>query len=290
MLKAIRKRSEPQRRSQQTTNSTPPDQGNALFEAFVCEFHWTVLQIGAIGSCMNAAAAQNRAWMLRSCSNLLPVESPVIKATLEAWQEIGLPRKLATSLQKIYVDLADANRKTRPISEAAGAFTGPQISLAKLEQMAALWRKISEECESAVQALEPESRWRLSGIYTGNSLVLGRFLKGVISGAHDCVSHLGEVAVPVLPQRRKTRSYALLQPCVIRRKEGTSMAFGRAISKNGIDVTCESAVDLKERVTVELRNGRKMRGIVVWSRDKNANIQFDEQLDTSDPLFTRRDR
>jgi PilZ domain len=288
MVKGILRFSQPSRSAvARSSVSSEPEQGNALFEALVCEFHWTVLQVGAITSCMNASVAQKRAWMLRSCSNFIPVETPVIRAALHTWQEIGLPRDLAASLKKIYLDLSDAKRLTVPVIRDAGSFTGPTISLAKLEQITALWLKLSEDCEAAVQSLEPEARWRLSGLYTGNSLVLGKFLREAISRSHDCVNQVGEVAVPVLPQRRKTPRYALLQPCMIRGQNGNAMAFARDISRNGIGLTCEQGFQLKERVLVELRNGRKMKGTIVWARNEYVNVQFEEPLSGDDPLIGR---
>ncbi|MFA5957145.1 PilZ domain-containing protein [Hyphomicrobium sp.] len=267
--------------------SFEPAHGHALFEALVCEFHWTVLQVAAITSCMNASVAENRAWKLRACSNLFPVESPVITAALRTWDEIGLPRDLSASLNKIYRDLSDAKRLALPIARDAGTFSGPNISLLKLQQIAAVWRKLTEDCEVALQSLEPEARWRLCGLYTGNSLVLGKFLKAAISGAYSCVNQIGEVAIPVLPQRRKTRRYVLVQPCTIRGRNVNAAVIARHISSNGIGLESDQDFELKERVIVELRNGRKIRGTIVWMRNKQLDVQFEETLAASDPLFAR---
>lgn len=288
MLKSLRNSSDALRRHPGLAAvSKDGEHGNALFEALVCEFHWTALQVGAVTSCINASVSQNRSWMMRSCGNLIPVESPSIKAGLRAWQEIDLPRELAASISGIYRDLSDAKRLTLPIILAAGAFTAPKISEPKLQQIAALWKKLSEDCESAVQELEPEARWRLGGLYTGNALLLGKFVRDAISGSYDCVNQIGEVAIPVLPQRRKTARYILLQPCKIRGADGSSIALAHDISRNGLELTCERSFSVKERVRVELRSGRKFSGIVVWTRQKLVNIQFDDALASDDPLFTR---
>jgi uncharacterized protein YuzE len=268
---------------------SPPagEHGNGLFEAFVCEFHWTALQIAAVTCCVNASAARNRAWMLRACCNLIPVESSVIRSSLNSWEEIGLPKKLASSLQEIFIDLSDAKVQTLPIVRDAGTFSETQVSAAKLEQMAILWRELAQACEAVLLVLEPEARWRLSGLYTGNCLVLGRFLRDAISGAHDCVNQFGEVAIPVLPQRRKLAHHALLQPCMLRGANGAVAAFAQDFSKCGMNLSCERNFELKERVFIELRSGRKIRGIVVWSRNNRLNVQFDEPLAGTDPLFMR---
>ncbi len=283
---ATRKSSQTPR--QEALHSLPErDQGNGLFEAFVCEFHWTALQIAAVTSCVNASAASNRAWMLRACSNLIPVESFAIRTALNLWEEVGFSKKLASSLQRIFLDLSDAKLQTLPIVRDAGTFSSPHVSAAKLEQIAILWRELSKACETVVQSLEPEARWRLSGLYTGNCLILGRFLRSAISGAHDCVNQFGEVAVPVLPQRRKSAHYALLQPCILRGASGSSAAFAQDFSKCGMNLSCDYGFQLKERVVIELRSGRKMRGTVVWARSKKLNVQFDEPLAEGDQLFVR---
>ncbi|WP_045834926.1 PilZ domain-containing protein [Hyphomicrobium sp. 99] len=288
MLKALLKIAEPARPSfPRSRISNEPDEGNALFEALVCEFHWAALQIGAIASCMNASLAFDRTWMLRTCSNLVPVEAPVVKVALRAWQDIGISGELAASISKIYFDLSDAKKLAMPLIESAGAFSGPSIPVAKLEQISALWRKLAEDCKIAVGRLEPETRWRFNGVYTGNALVLGKFLQDALAGGFGCVNQFGEVAIPVLPQRRKTPRYVLLQPCKISDKAGVSIAFARDISKNGIGLDCERDLALKERVFVELRNGRKMRGIVAWSHNKKVSVQFDEPLSDDDPLIAR---
>ncbi len=128
--------------------------------------------------------------MLRSCSNLVPVESPVVKVALRSWQDIGLPRDLAAAISRLYFDLADAKKLALPLINSAGIFVGPQIPLAKLEQITAVWRKLAEDCRDAVLELEPETRWRLNGAYTGNALVLGKFMKEAMAGSRACVNQL----------------------------------------------------------------------------------------------------
>ncbi len=287
MLKALRKSTPAARRALPRSNlSFDAERGNALFEALVCEFHWTVLQVGAITSCLNASVAYNRAWMLRSCTNFMPVESSVVRVAIRTWQDIGLPADLASSLRKVFMDLFEAKRLTLPIIRGAGAFAGPGVSMAKLQQLAAVWRKLLQDCEAAVQELEPEARWRLAGLYTANSLVLGKFVKEAIAGSHACVNQVGEVAIPVLPQRRMAPRYALAQPCLLRTQSGHAAASARDISRNGIGVVCEQTFQLKDRVVVELRNARRMRGTIVWLRSDYINIQFDEPLADDDPIFS----
>lgn len=286
MLSALLKFSEPAKSRPAPISSNEPIEGNALFEALVCEFHWTTLQIGAISCCMNASLASSRSWMLRSCSNLVPVESPVVRVALRAWQDIGMPRDLAAAISRLYFDLADAKKIALPLINSAGIFVGPQIPLVKLEQITAVWRKLAEDCRDAVLELEPETRWRLNGAYTGNALVLGKFMKEAMTGSRACVNNYGEVALPLLPQRRKTPRFMLLQPCKLISQGSTSIAFARDISKNGIGLNCERDFRVKDPVVVELRSGRKMKGLVVWCRSGKIGARFDNPLPDNDPLIS----
>jgi hypothetical protein len=287
MLRALLKFTEVSRpAAPAVTLASDPIEGNALFEALVCEFHWAALQIGAIAGCMNAGVALRRSWMLRSCRNLVPVESPVVRVALRSWQDVGYPREIAAAIGGVYFELSDAKKLTLPLISYAGVFVGPQIPFAKLEQISAVWRKLADDCNAAVQELEPETRWRLNGLYTANALVLGKFLKEVMAGSYACVNQYGEVALPILPQRRKTPRFMLLQPCKITSQGCTSMAFARDVSKNGIGLNCERDFRLKDAVVVELRNGRKLKGIVVWRQKGRIGVRFDYGLADDDPLIS----
>jgi hypothetical protein len=265
--------------------SREPIEGNALFEAMVCEFHWTALQIGAMTSCMNAALALGRAWVLRSCTNLIPVQATVVGVALRGWKDLGLSRELTSKISRVYLELADAKRLSIPLIQNAGTFGQPTIPPAKLEQMAALWRKLCEDCNEAVQELEPETRWRLSGLYTANTLMLGKFLKDVVAGGYGSVNQFGEVAMPLLPHRRRMQRYSLLQPCRIVTRGGTYVALARDISKCGLGLTSDQEFPLRDTVMIELRSGRRIKGIVVWSKGTKLGVQFENPLADNDPLL-----
>ena len=77
MLSALRKVVSPPQASARPPSPSSPIEGNALFEALVCDFHWTALEIGAITCCMNASLISGQTWMLRSCRNLVPIQNAV---------------------------------------------------------------------------------------------------------------------------------------------------------------------------------------------------------------------
>lgn len=286
MLGALLRFSEPAKPRRALALPSDSAEGCAKFEALVCEFHWTALQIGAIASCMNASLASRRSWMLRACSNLVPVEAPVVKVALRSWQDIGLPRDLAAAVARVYFDLADAKKLALPLISSAGIFVAPQTPLAKLEQITAVWRKLADDSRDTVLELEPETRWRLNGAYTGNALVLSKFLKEATAGLRTCVNQYGEVALPLLPQRRQMPRYMTLQHGKIFSQGSAYAAFVRDVSKNDLTVDCDRDFRLKDAVVVFLRNGRKLPGLIVWCKDGKAGIRFDTPLPNDDPLIS----
>lgn len=287
MLNALRKSFEPAKGLKAPLESTPAEQadGNALFEALVCELHWTALQIGAVASSMNACLAFKQSWMLRSCSNLLPVESPIVRLALRSWRDISLTAKSGSAIHHIYLELLDAKTTALPLIRSAGNFTDPPISQIRLEQLAAVWRKLAEDCRDAILELEPETRWRLNGAYTGNALVLSKFLKEAAVGAYGCVDRQGEVALPVLPRRRRTRTYRISRRCKITSTGGVAVGNTIRCSTDGIDFNSDRTFEAKDSVVIELQNGRQFKGLVTCAKAYRTSMRFDQSLSEDDILL-----
>lgn len=261
-------------------------EGSFLFEALICEFHWTALQIAAVTSVMNACLSSGRPWTMRSCRNLLPVEASVVSLALRSWQEMGIAKEIALRIDRIYLDLAHAKRLTEPFIDVTDTrgMSG-KIDFIKLEQLTVFWRKLTKDTFDAIHALEPEARWRMNGLYSQNTLILGKFLKEAVDGRHSCVDSLGEVALPVLPQRRRAPRFALLEHCKVETRGITVPAFAHDISKNGIGIACKHALALKETVIIELSSGRRFKAVVVWGKDGRVGLHFDKPLANNDPLI-----
>jgi hypothetical protein len=78
----------------------------------------------------------------------------------------------------------------------------------------------------------------------------------------------------------------LLQHCKIFSQGGTSAAFARDLSKNDLSVDCDRDFRLKDAVVVVLRSGRKLPGLIVWSKDGKAGVRFNSPLPDDDPLIS----
>lgn len=260
--------------------------GGALFEALVCEIHWAALQIGGITCIMNACMERGMATIPNSCRNQFPVEPPVVFAALSVWDDFGIAKILGTKIELLYKQLAHARASTEPFigSQYAGALN--LLPLQTVAQLTALWRGLAVDANDVVNALEPEVRWRIGGLYSENSLLLNRFLKDAVRGNNSCVDVQGEVILPVLPQRRKAQRFALQQPCKIAVRGKILSAFGNDVSMYGMGLACEFPFKLKEMIAIETKTGRRFKGVVAWSNGTRLGVQFDAALERTDPLIS----
>ena len=269
-----------------TPLSSAPLEGNSLFEAMICEFHWAALQIGGITAILNASLERKHTWVIRSCRNLVPVEAAVADVALRSWQDIAIPKDTASHVKSVYMCLEDAKRHLEPPMDAAGTYDTTPISIAKLEQLTIEWRSLAKNALEAVQCLEPESRWRMNALYSQNALILAKFLKDCVHGRHDCVDARGDVSLPVLPQRRRAPRHALLQHCKVSLRGLSVPAFAHDVSQSGIGITCKHPLKLKEIVTIELQNARRFRAMVVWTKDGRHGLHLESPLPNNDPLIS----
>lgn len=92
-------------------------------------------------------------------------------------------------------------------------------------------------------------------------------------------------AVPAPPERRAAERHLKIL------RVGTLIAGGRRelclirnISAGGLMAHVYSQLAIGERVTVELKTRQPVTGEVVWARESNVGIQFDEKMDVAELL------
>jgi hypothetical protein len=266
--------------------SSTPLEGNSLFEALICEFHWVALQIGGITAILNASLEGRRAWVIRSCRNLVPVEAAIVDVALRSWQDMAIPKDKASRIRSVFLCLNDAKRHLEPLMDAAGAYDTSPASIAKLEQLTIEWRNLAKNALDAVQCLEPETRWRMNALFSQNALVLAKFLKDCVLGRHDCVDVRGDVSLPVLPQRRRAPRHALLQHCRVSMRGLSVPAFAHDVSQSGFGITCKHPFKLKDIVNIELQNGRRFTAMIVWAKDGRLGLHLESPLANNDLLIS----
>jgi hypothetical protein len=268
--------------SRRTSGGQPT--GNTLLEALTCELHWSALQIGGIASVLNACLARGQARIPNSCRNNFPVESPVVSAALASWGEFEIQKATKMRCERLFKDLSLAKQSTEPF--IGGSTAGLAESMRAISQLTAVWRTLSNDAIETINALEPETRWQIGGLYSENTLVLNPFLKDAVRGKFECVDLQGEAVLPVLPQRRKAHRFNLQQACKIVVRSRRVPGFAQDVSMYGIGLSCDFPFSLKESVLVELQTGRSFKGIVAWSKNGRLGVQLDAALSRNDPLIS----
>jgi|GEM_PF-3233345 len=259
--------------------------GAALFEGLACEVHVAALRIAAVASALNALAAGAAPTRARAVASFVPHRSAAVAAMRQCQQEMGLSPRTVACIDLLYRELEGARRRLDAF-QAELIQLGPAHAAnrgAKL--LAAAWRGLARVAIEAVDALDRDMRWRLTGLFLENTAVLTRLLRAAAEGRQPCLNARGDIFLPTLPQRRSSRRFALLQNCTVRTRGGPVAAFARDVSANGMGLEHVAGLTIRQPVEVELRSGRRLSGRVVWIERGRAGIEFHEPLAPSDPLI-----
>lgn len=260
--------------------------GDALFEALVLETHDMAADVVVLASVMNAPLPQ-AAHLLRACRNFVPRLAGGSQMIARARDEAA---PLARSIDKLG-QLIESMRGLAGSTEALLAAAGSGVPATELARLHAPcergWRAVAVRLLDLIQMLEPETRWRLNGAYTENSLVLGRALRAVIAGEAAAIDRWGELARPHLPQRRSAPRYELDEPCIVHCRGRAVRARAIDISVGGLGVTSVPHVSLRDGVEIEIRT-RLLAGTIVWKRESRVGVQLARPLAADDPMLGAR--
>jgi len=259
--------------------------GNALFEAGICELHDVAARVAALTSAVNAVANGRSQRILRSCRNFIPTERTSLSVTISL-QDANSPEYLVGRyLRSLFGEIEIARGLLELLLREAEQRFKLQDLKRGTQTCAKAWNGASVVALKAVNALEPETRWRLSGLFSENSLVLARLLRSAIKGESPCVDDMDCVTLPPLPQKRRLPRFALQQNCTIVHRGSTYPAFAKDVSAGGLGLTGAPAIPLKAEIEIVLRSGRRFSGQVVWCGEATLGMRFAVPLSPNDPLI-----
>jgi hypothetical protein len=259
--------------------------GIALFEAIVGEVHLTALQVAAVASAFNALATGVPSGRARSFLTFIPHKPAAIAGLRQCREELGLSHDAASCVDLLYRQLEMARPPIYRFIADLDRHDAPRAIDGHAKTLAATWRRLSQVALDAVDAMEPETRRRLTGLYSENTLILARLLRAAIDGKQPCLDARGEIFLPQLPQRRSARRFGLLQNCTIHYRGARFQAFARDVSAAGLGLDHAAGLMLKQVIEVELKDGRTLAGTVAWAKHGRAGIEFLTALAPNDPLI-----
>lgn len=258
--------------------------GMGLLEAIVCETQTAALHAAVIASALTALQSGGHMRGPQALKDFVPGQSAVIGELLRSHEEAGLDAAAVLKVKALFSELASARGGMDRLIADAGRLGAEQSSF-NYNPTLAQWSKVCQRALDAVTALDPSLRSGLPEYYSRNSTMLAKLLKGTIEGRQPCINEAGQPFLPDMPQRRRTARRSLLQQVMLRYRGKTAPVIAKDISTTGLGL--ERAPDLKsqELVQIELNGGRRLIGLVVWTKDGSAGVRLGKPLPPNDPLL-----
>lgn len=258
---------------------------NGLLEAIVCETQTAALHVAAITSGLNALKAKAQLKAPAELKNFLPAASAVIGELLRSHEEAGLDARAIVAIKELFGELGAARPRIERLLADLERLGADEHGSPAHVSACAEWSRLCQQALAAVSALDADSRDRLPSYYGENTVMLIGVLRAAGEGQHPCIDKAGRVALPNMPQRRKTTRRSLLQQGMLRYRGKTAPVIAKDISTTGLGL--ERAPELKrdELVQVELTGGRRLMGVVVWASGPSAGVRLGKPLPPNDPLL-----
>ena len=256
-----------------------------VLEALVCETHSGALLTVTIASAVNAFKRPNSERTEAGLRPFVPREPALISVLRSGMLETELDEDNIAVISDFFDDLAPARIALDQYFADASHIGPERASALHLLGLSTSWRRACENALVAVRQLHGYLG-QLPTQYTSNSKVLIELLQDAVLGASPCLDAEGRIALPDLPQRRRTARRTICQPCTITHNRTTSEAFVRDVSPGGFGLERVPRLVPKSLVLVELPSGRRFTGVVAWCNGTSAGVRFARTLLPNDPLLS----
>lgn len=254
-----------------------------LFEAIVCDVHWTALQIGTLAILLNARIEARTDWTLRPWRHLLQDSGRIAQLGLMYGSDLGICRITAHKCSQLYATVSSAKVRLAPVMQDVKKY--PPAVTRLIEPLASTWRQLSQKAIDVLVSLEPATRAQLNERYVENGKILSRFLQEAASGNTQSVNSFGEIALPSLAQRRRTPRIAVQEACHVLVQGRSIPATLQNVSRDGLGILCVHPLEVEHQIEVVLGNKRLLNAVVVWQNGQRAGLRLVTPLDGYDPLL-----
>lgn len=89
---------------------------------------------------------------------------------------------------------------------------------------------------------------------------------------------------PKPERRRAERKTKVLRVGLLESAKGTQLCLIRDISSGGLRADLHYNLARGTKVSIELNTGRRLQGTIIWYRNEQAGMEFDEPVDVEDLL------
>jgi hypothetical protein len=250
-----------------------------LLETLVCDLHWSMLHVGALGQLAGACLRAQGAWTLRPWRHLLNDNSSAALLTLRYAPELGLSSALTKGLVGLQNSLSRLRAETLPWT-CSNRRAGGHADLARIAEG---WRHLARQGVDLLQALDRESA-QLNEIYREDARTLALFLRETASGDIRRVDASGEINLPFLKQRRRTVRRPVGLSSRMRIEGQVHIARVLDLSTSGVGVSCRALLDIGARAELAIGD-RHFAATIVRADQPNYGLRLTQNLRPDDPLF-----
>lgn len=256
-----------------------------LIEAMVCELHTAALYVAVLGSAVNAIGRVGGAAKPSELLAMMPNDSAIQLANTRWMMDAGVSPMVLLTVHDFMSELEPARAVMQRYAVDAAVLSLERAQVLHRLLLMDTWRRLARMAVEAVDRLDLDLAGRLPSFYSETTCRLRDLLLAVEAGGSPCVKEDGCLIVPTLPQRRRSSRRTLLQNCILTCRGRTHRAFVQNISAGGLGLSRAPVLIRDEALTVELRNGRRFTGSVVWSSGSFAGMRFTVPLSQRDPLL-----
>ena len=261
-------------------SSSAPANADFLLETIVRDTQATALQIATLTVLMSAAARAGDPSLLRSCRHLIYDDSKVSSLALRYGGESGLSCEAVKALEAAHAAVADGKRELSKLMKTASG-----VRRDALQGVSGAWRRLAGVMLNALDVLQGPTRGRLASVYFEDSATLRQFLKDAADGGAHYLDETGVMHAPPLRQRRQNPRLVVNISCALATSAGAFPATITDISRSGIGVVSDAALNVGDNVAIKLENDRELAGVVARCDGSAIGLALRELLSSNDPLF-----
>jgi hypothetical protein len=256
-----------------------------LIEAMVCELHTAALYTAVLASAVNAIGQAGGNSKPSELLAMMPNDSAFQLANTRWMLDAGVSPLVLLAVHDFMSELEPARAVMQRYAVDAAVLSLERAQVLHRLLLMDTWRRLARMAVEAIDRLDLDLAGRLPAFYSETTCKLRDLLLAAESGGSPCIGEGGILFVPALPQRRRSSRRTLLQNCMLTCRGRMHRAFVQNISSGGLGLSRAPVLIRDEPLSVELRNGRRFNGSVVWSSGSFAGMRFTVPLSQRDPIL-----
>lgn len=263
----------------------PQDVAQRFYENLTAELHATAVGIAVVATAVNSLLDWRIVILPADIARFSP-QTSTLKAMLTVLHgNDRLDGWFTQDLRTFLGELDAARTALDYYLDECELITPERAGMLHARLLQGLWQPLSRTAKSIVVEIERSMPVELPDLYTQNTRVVSALLTGASNGLRPCLNGEGKLYVPPLPQRRRWPRRTVLQNCVIFSAGNVQSAFVRDASAGGLGLGRVSGLKRGDKVRIEMANGRKLQGTVVWTSVGSAGVRFEQSLAPDDSLI-----